>query len=269
LAQRYLGDAARAREIEVLNNLRAPYIDETGFILPIFGANGRTFVVTSIADLAIGQAITLQGTSVTTTRRHILNITDIGGGEFQISVDGLPNLSTFAPATTPTLQAFLPGTVGPGQTILIPSNNTPDEFAAIRPTPLFNNLSFAEQVFKVDIGLNTITGHDLAVSAAGDVQFSFGYNNATQALRLAVEVERGELERHPNFGLPTPIGSRNSDVPLTESENLIRASVTNDSRFSGADVNLSIEGSQVNLSINAQGTSGTGQIPVTFEVGKQ
>jgi hypothetical protein len=269
LAQKYLGNAKRSRELIILNNLRSPYIDETGFTQSILGANGRTFIVTDISKLAIGQQITLKGGSAASTRRQILNIEDIGGREWKVTVDGVANLAMYIPSGNPTLFAHLPGTVGPGDMILIPSGAIPNDFAAIRPTSLFNRLSHAEQIFKVDIALDEINAQDISVSAVGDVQRSFGYNNAVQALRLALEVERGELDRHPSYGLPVPVGSRNSDINSVEAESMLRASITNDSRFVGADVSLQINGNVVQVNINAQGAAGTGQIPVTFEIGKE
>lgn len=269
LAQQYLGDAKRSREIAVVNYLRAPFIDEIGFTLSISGANGRTFVVADISNLAISQLITLQNTTASSTRRTILNIENIGNMQWRITVDGLANLAMYTPTSDPTLFSYLPGTVGPGDMVLIPSSAVPSQFASIRPTQLFNKLSHAEQVFLIDIALDPLNAQDISVAPNGDASRSYGYSNAVQALRLAVEVERGELDRHPSFGLAVPIGSRNSDIDPSEAETMVRASITNDSRFVGADVTIEISGSEVILDVQAQGAAGTGQVPVTFQIGKQ
>lgn len=268
LAQQYLGDAKRSREIEVLNYLRAPYIDDVGFTLPILGPNGRTFVVTDVSNLGIGQEITISSSSAVTSNRMILNIQNIGNTEWRVTVDGLPNLSMYTPSSSPQLFTYLPGTVAPGDTILIPASAIPDQFAAIRPTPLYDKLSNSEKVFKVDIALDTKFAKDLSVSPNGDVGLSYGYNNATQALRLAVEVEQGELDRHPTYGLATPVGSRNSDLTTAQIESSVQNTILADPRFINADVLINITGSTVNVQVNAQGASGTGQIPVNFEIGK-
>lgn len=268
LAQQYLGDAKRTREIQVLNNLRAPYIDETGFTQPILGPNGRTFVVTDISDLAINQKITISSNSAVTTKRTILNIQNIGNSEWRVTVDGLPNLALYTPSSNPILHAFLPGTVAPGDTIMIPSEIVPDQFAAIRPTPLYDTLSSAEKVFLVDIALEGGAARDLSVSPNGDVQLAYGYTNAAQALRLAVEVEQGELDRHPNYGLATPVGSRNSGLSSPQIEAVIQNTILNDPRFANADAGVTVNGDVVHVNVNAQGAAGTGQIPVTFEIGK-
>ncbi len=267
LAQQYLGDAKRSREIEVLNSLRAPYIDDVGFTLPITSVNGRRFVVTDITNLIIGQGITISSSSAASTNRNIINIQNLSNGEWSITVDGLPNLSMFTPTSSPILFSYLPGTVGPGDTILIPSSVVPDQFAAIRPTLLYNNLTNAEKVFKVDMALDLLFARDLSVSPSGDVQLSYGYDNASQALRLAVEIEQGELDRHSSYGLAVPIGSRNSDLSIGEIESAISNTVSNDPRFASADVAVTVDGSVVTIDVSAQGSSGTGQVPVTFEIG--
>lgn len=269
LAQQYLGDAKRSREIEVLNYLRAPYIDEVGFTQPILGPNGRTFVVTSITNLVINQQVKISSTSAVASQRTILNIQNIGNSEWRVTVDGLPNLSIYTPSSSPQVFAYLPGTVGPGNTILIPSDAIPDQFAAIRPTPLYDTLANSEKVFKVDIALDAQFAKDLSVSPNGDVGLVYGYNNAAQALRLAVEVEQGELDRHPSYGLATPVGTRNSDLTTPQIESSIQNTILNDPRFTNADVIISVDGDVVYVNVNAQGASGTGQVPVTFEIGSE
>jgi hypothetical protein len=268
LAQRYLGDPRRAREIAIVNDLRVPYIDEEGFFQSIAGANGRTFVVITADRLAIGQAIVISGTGLTSTRRRIVNLQNIGGEEFRVTVDGPANLELYIPGSNPRLFTHLPGTVAPGDMILIPSGVAPEELAAIRPTPLYNRLDHAEKTFRIDLALDS-DGRDLAVSASGDAQRSYGYDNAIQALRLQLETERGELPRHPTYGLPVPIGARFTEVDLPKIPELIRASVVSDPRFSGAEVQVEIDGTAVYVSVAAEGASGTGQIPVTFEIGKE
>lgn len=267
LAQQYLGNARRSREIAILNNLRAPFIDEIGFSIPLLGVSGRSFVVTEITRLAIGQNVTIQSSTQIPTKRIILNIEPIGNEEWQVTVDGLPNLAIYTAASNPILFAHLPGTVGPGDTILIPSDVVPTDFAAIRPTTLYNSLASAEKVFKVDMALDALNAQDLSVGANGDIQFAFGYTNAVQALRLALEVQRGELDEHVNYGLAVPVGSRNSDLDMDQVESAIQASIVNDPRFVNAEVQVGVDGSKFQIAVTAQGASGTGQIPVNFEIG--
>lgn len=267
MAQQFLGDPNRAREIHILNNLRPPFIDEVGFTVPLSNASGRTFVVEDATNLTIGQAITIKGTGVSPTRRRILNLEKFGVTQTRVTIDGPDNLDIFTPVTNPFLEARLPGTVGPGDTVLIPDQTQPNTGIPTRPNEIEERLAFAEKVFKTDLLLDK-NAKDVIVGANGDIGRSFGYNNALQALRLAVEIERGELEQHPDFGLSVPIGGRNSDIGLQDINDIVANTVTADPRFSDAITEVEIDGSISRIRIDAEGAAGTGQIPVEFEVGQ-
>jgi len=264
MAKYYLGDANRAREIAIINELRAPYIDEEGFNMPIFLANDRSFVVNGRTNLVLNQPVRITGTGLKTTRRTILAIEDLGGGQFKVVVDGQPNLALYNPTTSPFLNARIPGTVGSGDTILIPTGNDPDQPIAARSTSLLERMNYAEKTFRVDIALDE-TG-DLAIGPDGDLSRSFGYKNAVQALQLAVTVEKGELEQHLDYGLPANIGdSLNGDV-VSEINESVRASIISDPRFKNADVSAELDGTALRIRVDAEGSNGTGLIPVEFKV---
>jgi hypothetical protein len=266
LAQQYLGDPNRAREIHLLNHLRPPFIDEVGFTLNISSADGRTFIVTDASDLAIGQVVTISGTLIAPTRRRILNLEDFGD-QTRVTVDGPDNLSIYTPATNPYIEARLPGTVGPGDTVLIPSDIQPNTGVPTRPNEIEETMQHAEKVFKIDLLLDN-DGKDLIVGANGDVGRSYGYTNALQALRLATEIERGEIEQHTSYGLGFPLGSRNSDFGIQDINDVVSSTITSDSRFNDAITEVEIDGSVTRIRINASGAAGTGQVPVEFEVGQ-
>jgi hypothetical protein len=269
MAQQFLGDPNRARELALLNNLRPPFVDETGFTRPIFNANGREFVVNSNENLAIDQRITIKSSSASPSRRTIIDLDDIGGGQYRIVVDGADNLNIYTPASSPFIEFRTPGTVGSGDYILIPDTTLPVDAFPIKPSATFDRLAHAEKVFKVDLALDERTGRDLVVGPANNVKRSFGYDNALQALRLATEIERGELEQHPEKGLAAPIGQRNSDFNLTEIGRLVEDTIVSDARFASAITQVEIDGSVSRVTIDAEGSNGTGQIPVEFEVGKE
>jgi hypothetical protein len=268
IAQQFLGDSNRWREIVLLNALRAPFIDEDGFDLDIFSANGRTFVVKDISKLTISQRVLISANTVSSTKRSILNIEDIGGNQWRITVDGQDNLSVYIPAALPKIHTRLPGCVGSGDVILLPSSATPDDPIAARPNALYARLTHAEKVFKIDLALDPETGRDLVANHSGDVKRSYGYENGAQAIRLALETENGELERHPDYGVAVPIGSPNSNITVKSFEEIVASRVRSDPRFNDADVTASIEGSVARVSVVAQGAAGTGKIPVEFEIGK-
>jgi LysM repeat protein len=263
IAQMYLGDANRYREIAVLNNLRSPYIDEKGFTVPMNQCNLRKFIVKDKTNLAIAQKVIIYGDGISPSRRMIFNIEDINGS-ITITVSGAADLSKYTPSTNPYLFARTPGTVGPGDTILIPSPIQADQGEEPRPTPLLDRMSYAEKIFMVDVALNEST--DLKIDPSGDVARSYGYTNAIQAIRLAIETEKGALQRHPNYGLPDIVGSMNTVISRKDIIDLIKKRVVSDPRFEDANVFVKIEGSVVRIKIEAYGSYGTGLIPIEFQV---
>jgi hypothetical protein len=263
LAKLYLGDANRAREIAILNELRAPYIDEAGFILDIRLATDRTFVVNNRTNLFLNQKIKITGNGLPATRRTILAIEDIGSGDFKVTVDGKPNLNIYTSLTSPGMTGRPPGTVGSGDVILIPSGQS-NRSVNGRQTSLNERLSHAEKVFKVDMALSD-TG-DLAIGTDGDILKSYGYKNAVQAIQIALETEKGELEQHLAYGLDAQVGEKLTGDLITGINQSCKDAVTSDPRFQTANVTARLDGSALNIRVDAIGSNGTGLIPVEFKV---
>ena len=75
IALRYLGDPQRWLEIVTLNNLREPYIDESGFQIPLLSNGvGRQVTVGDASQLYIGQTIILMSSNQIPSSRAILGI---------------------------------------------------------------------------------------------------------------------------------------------------------------------------------------------------
>jgi hypothetical protein len=268
MALEFLGDANRAREIALLNGLRAPFTDSQGFDVEIFNANGRSFVIRNEDRIVINQTVTISGTGVASARRTVINIVDIGNNEQRVTVDGQNNLDIYTPATVPMINARIPGTVGPGDFLLMPSQQEALDSVAVRNTPLFSRLRAAEKVFKVDLRLDEKFARDLVVTSDNDIDRIFGYDNAAQAIRLAVETEQGEVEQHPGYGLAVPLAQRNSDIDIQEFAASIEERLKLDPRFIDIDAFLDIDGSVARTRVVARGAGGTGLIPLDFEIGR-
>jgi hypothetical protein len=265
MAIKYLGDATRSREIVLLNELKSPYIDEKGFDLNIKNCSGRTFIVKDIQRLEISQPIRIVGHLLPTTRRKIVNIEDIGAGEFKITVDGSPDLNQYSGDKYPKLFARLPSTVGSGDVLLMPSGLPSDSQNITRSTPLSERLSYAEKVFKVDFALHPVTS-DYVVSSSGDIARSYGYANAIQAIRLIIETERQELYLHPDYGIDLKIGKAVNTEIYKEITQRIKSAITRDPRFNNAVVEAKREGTAVRIKVEVVGSNGTGRIPLEFEM---
>jgi hypothetical protein len=265
MAQKYLGDANRGREIAILNGLRAPYIDETGFTRALGSVADRSAIVSDTTNLIVGQQVTINGTGVATINRTIANIEELSLGVFRLTFDKEATLSVFTAATDPFISARTPGCVGSGDTILIPSE-TIVESPADRPNRLNEMLSYAERLFKIDLLLDE--SGDLVLDASGDFALATGYTNAVQALQTMMEVEQGELEQHPEFGIPAAIGARTSDVPSEKLQEIIRNQVVSDPRFSDALTQLVPMPNGIRITIEARGVDGSSLLPVSYQIGQ-
>jgi hypothetical protein len=261
----HLGDANRGREIAIFNGLRSPYLDEDGFSLPITQASHHSFAVTDASKLAVNQYVQLQGSGVAGQRGRITNIEPLGASFFRITVDGTTLLDSFLATSNPYLTARLPGTIGSGDIILIPSSEAADQNLTEKKTALTERLSYAERVFKVDLLLGA--DGDIVIAPGGDIARSYGYTNAIQAIRILLETEVGELDQHQNFGLVATIGGRTSDANVNDFVEQVRSSILSDPRYSDSVVTATLQGSVVRIRVEAQGAGGTGLIPVEFEVG--
>jgi len=261
MARRYLGSALRAKEIILLNNLRAPFVDEAGQTRSIYAATGRRFVVESDEDLEVGQYVTILASGLPSSRRRILSIEEVSDSSYLVVVDGSENLSTFTPATNPSISFRKPGTVGSGDTILIPSSEPTDQ-PDFRETSYYRRVAMAERIFGVDVKLTP--ENDLMYDQFGNFTLCSGYDNALQALRGIIETERGELELHPGYGVPFKVGIRRSDLVSAQLRERIKAQILADRRFSGVDVDVEVGPNYVNVKVQAQGAGNTGLIPVVF-----
>ena len=260
----YMSDANRGREIAIYNDLRAPYLDEAGFSVPITQASHHTFAVTDASQFAVNQFVFLHGTNVASQRGRITNIEKLGS-IYRLTVDGTTLLDSFSSATHPYLTARLPGTIGSGDVILVPSDQQSDSLLSEKKTALSERLTYAEKVFRVDLKLGD--DGDIVIAPGGDIARSYGYTNAVQAIRLLLETEVGELAQHQSFGLVATVGDRNSTANVNDLVEMVRTSVLSDPRFTDSIVTATLQGNVARIRVEAQGAGGTGLIPVDFEIG--
>jgi hypothetical protein len=260
LNKRILGDVNRWREIAILNDLRAPYIEQELQHVSFGSPSGRTVLVSDSSNLTINQMVTVSGSF--TTQRRIVNIEDLGG-TFRVTVDGIDNLTSIN-STDNRLIFRSNGTLGPGDTILIPSDETVDT-QHFRNTSLSVSIPNAEKVFEIDMAVDD--RGDFIVGPDNDIMRRYGYANAEQAIQIALSTERGELEQYPDYGMSIPIGSRTSDVTAADIKQGVSDTILADPRFTDVNIVTTISGSQVDIGIVARGARGTGLLPMWFKAG--
>lgn len=267
LSTRYLGDPDRWIEIATLNGLRAPYVDEEGFDLPLLvNGNGNEISVTDSSKLYVGQQVWLSSASTSRAVRRITKIKKLSSSNVVVTVDGDPDLSRFNVLAGAVLHAFLPDTVNSQMMLYIPSEDDPaDTDYQLKAIP---GLDVYDQLLNaggVDL-LLTSTG-DLAITPDGDCRLAVGLQNVIQTARTRLAVVQGTLSRHPTFGLPIKVGQSVADLSASDLLKAVKNLFVDDPAFTGvqsASVLVNGPVTSIALSVGVRGQSQV--IPLTLDI---
>lgn len=267
LAYRYLGNPDRWIEIVALNGLRAPYVDEVGFDLPLLtNGSGNEISVADASNLAVNQQIWISSTTTSRTTRRITKLRQLSVSTTIVTVDGDPDLDRFSTLASASIHAFLPDTVNSMMMLYIPSANNPaaddSQTKAIPGLDEFDNLL---NVGGVDLLLTS--SNDLAITPDGDCRLAVGLTNIVQTARIRLSVIQGTLHRHPNFGLPIKPGQSTADVDASTLLKAAKNLFVDDPTFTGvrsASVRKAGPVTSIGISIGVRGQSQ--DIPVTIDI---
>jgi hypothetical protein len=266
LALQYLGDANRWHEIATLNGLRAPYIDEIGFSLPLIANGyGNVIIVSDASNLFQGQTIWLVGNGIRREKRHIVKIVSVQPTQHLLTLDGDADLDRFTVAGAGALETFLPATVNSQQIIYIPSENAAAEDPKTKAVPGVDVFDPLLQISGVDL-LLTPDG-DLAITPDGDCRLAYGLTNIVQTVRLLLSTPHGSLLQHPEFGLLLPVGESTADIDANDIVDRIKDAFKKDPTFSGVrSVVVQKIGAVLQLTVDV-GVAGTSQfVPITVSL---
>lgn len=233
IALRYLGDANRWHEIAALNGLRTPYVDETGFELPLLtNGNGNQIVVGSIEGLYVGQGVTLAANNTIRTVRRITRLEEMAPGMVFVNVDGDPDLARFGPLGFAVLHAYKPDTVNSTMQLYIPSQTPANEQElTAKSIPGVNDFTQMLEAGGVDL-LLTQSG-DLAITPDGDCKLAIGLVNIVQKIKIAITTPQGALPQHPSFGLAIRPGTSTADMDAKDLLQATRSLFRGDPAFTG------------------------------------
>lgn len=268
LAYKYLGDPDRALEIIALNGLQSPYIDETGFELPLL-SNGvaNNLFVSDSSKLFVGQPVWISSLTVARLQTRIQGIRVLNNTQSMISVaDDVSQYTTTAKAV---LLAYLPNTVNSQQTIYIPSATEPQQNdLTLRNIPGINQFDPLLAIGGIDL-LLTQTG-DVVLDSQGDSKWATGITNLTQWITTAFRTKRGSLNRHTEYGLDLAPGTSLADLSATQIVQSIQTTIADNSAFAGiAAAQVSINGPVADLNIALSLADSNNQIlPISAQVAR-
>lgn len=265
ISARYLGDPDRYNEIITLNNLRSPYIDESGFFYTLLSnGDGRQFNINSKENLYIGQKIQLFSNTVSMFTRKIIEIEKITDTNYLITVDGLNDLDLLKVSDNAKIKTYLPGTINSQNQIYIPSDQTITEEPRTYDIPFLKDDTLTS-ISKIDWLLDE--NGDVIVDSFGEISLANGTTNLIQALKMKIVTQKGTLLSNPEFGLGLKPGISVADADIQNILKDLRDMVTQDPRFEGVEnIELNILPPEVSITINARLVNGNGIFPINFSV---
>lgn len=286
LARQYLDNEDRWIEIAIANGLKPPYIDEVGERIALLSNGSENKVIVGSTDSAgklnidkfyVNQVLFVQSDSITyPDQRVVVNIEQIPiSGNIILELDGEPNLSQYQIASGAHLRVFKPNTINSNFFVLIPSGEPTDDTRK-DITPWFLQSS-SEDIKKLKVDLALDANGDITFDNNADLNLTYGHNNAVQAVKLKMGVQRGELFQHEDFGLTTLLGKTNvkrSELRQVLSDS-INALIEADPRFDRIETMEIIytvdaanmdapAGFNINLTVKLAGSNSV--IPISFRI---
>jgi len=251
LALRYLGNADRWIEIAALNALKAPYIDEVGYFVPITAsAGGDTLTVTDSKYMYVGEVVNVVSNTVTSTKRKIAGIDRVNSVQTIITFVDIPGspLTVYRPTDNAQIQAFMPNTVNSNMLIAIPSSIPATYQTTFKTSPEIDQLNSLYQMAKVDFMLDP--NGDIIITGGGDVQLAYGLTNLIQAAVLKIQTKTQTMLQLPTYGNPVEAGVDTATLNAQDILNILNASFDADPRFTGIVAGeVTKQGPEVSVSI--------------------
>jgi hypothetical protein len=268
LAERYLGSMDSWHEIATLNGLRAPYVDEIGFRLPI-STNGMGWqvVVADASNLFPGQKVWIESVAVLRETRRVQKIVRTGNS-WAVTLDGKDDLAKYTTSDRAFLQGFLAGTVNSQQQIYIPSDAPPsldeDDFRS-RKVPGVDY--FDPLVASCGIDWLLTSDNDIIFVPDGSTRLAAGLTNQVQKVRLAIGTPKGSLSGHSDYGVSIKAGESTADVSADQILEDLNHLFDSDPSFTGVKgVSVAKSAGSVIARLTV-GIAGTGQyVPLQVDL---
>ena len=290
LSAKYLNDPNRWIEIATLNGLKAPYVDNKGFDVPLLFDGAKSKVIIRTDALDIGKYVTLSSRTQPRKTYGVVSYKQ-NGYYYEVTLDNdpfakLPNsnnnddVSRYKVADLATLHYYTPDTVHAGQILYIPSNETSNinQFNT-NQIPSLKQYEDEIRISGVDMLLappaKEQTSSDITrvsstldlVIEGNDVALSYGMTNLKQALYLILFTPQGSILQHPEFGIGTVAGQSNADVNYDSFNQSIKKAILQDKSFSDVEfITSSIEAGVLTISLGVRIAQLNKVLPVAFDI---
>ena len=267
LALQYLGDATRWMEIAVLNGLKSPYIDETGFdIYLIADGYGNKILIPYNSNLYVGQRISIGSNGARRIYRYIVELKKDLNGNLILMLDGDSNMNIYRKCDNAYIHAYTPDTINSESLVYIPSDQEPIENDYLtKDIPGIDSLDPMVVAGGVDLLLDS--NKDLVITPDGDCKLATGLRSIIQNIEIALSVEQGKLYLHPGFGLPIKVGTSTADVNTQSVLSAVKEMFLSDPTFVRVDgVRIKKNGAALSIDAAAVVEGTTAPLPLSFGI---
>jgi hypothetical protein len=251
LATQYLGAPERWIEIAALNALKQPYIDETGYTIPVTASPGPdTLFVANAGYMYVGQVVSVYSNNVAASLHQISGIEVVSVNQTILTFVDVPTspLTQYTVAQGATINAYMPNTVNSNMLIAIPSTANPSFPTTMRTSPEIQELNAIARMAKIDFMLDM--NGDLIFTGGGDIVLAYGMTNLVQAAMMKLQTKTQQIINLPGYGNPVDAGVSSADVTAQQILTAINTSFKQDPRFSGILAGeVAMQGPTVTISI--------------------
>jgi hypothetical protein len=267
LSLQYLGDPSRWMEIAVLNGLKSPYIDETGFNGYLLADGFRNNVLVPYdQNLYVGQRVSIGSSGTSRVFRYIVAINKDQNNNLKLTLDGDSNMNVYRKCDKAFIHGYLPDTINSESLVYIPSDQDPIENDYLtKDIPGVDTLDPMVVAGGVDLLLDS--NKDLVITPDGDCRLAVGLKNIIQNLEIALSVEQGKLYLHQGFGLPIKVGTSTADINTQSVLSAVKELFLSDPAFVRVDgVRIKKNGAALSIDASAVVEGTTAPLPLSFGI---
>jgi hypothetical protein len=249
-------------EIVALNGLRAPYVDELGYSIPLLvNGNDKTIVINYSDDLYAGKTVWLSSTASNRVQFTIESLQTNNG----ISTLKLSDVvDSYKVGDKAVLEAFLSGTICSRNMIWMPSDVEPLDLDSVITKDIVG-VDTKDPMTSVG-GVDLLLAQDLdLVLVDGDLRYAIGLQNIIQWVKSTLSINKSELIQHPDIGMPLSIGLSLADFSAASTVAAIRKQLSQDSTFSRVDrIAVNQNGNAVSIDISAVVAGTSRPLPLSY-----